>query len=329
MLQVKKHWLVTGCAGFIASNILEFLLLNDQKVVGLDNFATGYQRNLDEVQRTVGDEKWQNFTFIQGDIRDLDTCIKATKGVDVVLHHAALGSVPRSINDPLTSHEVNVTGFLNVLKAAVDNKVQRFVYASSSSVYGDHPDLPKVEDRIGRQLSPYAVTKYADELYANVFAKTYGIEVIGLRYFNVFGKRQDPDGAYAAVIPLWFKAVLNNVPPIVNGDGSTSRDFCYIDNVVQMNFLSGITQNKAAVNRVYNVAYGEQTTLNQLFQYIKLLADKNSQLLPEYRDFRNGDIAHSLANINLAKELLGYTPKYNVTDGLKLAAGWYKNFFSC
>ena len=309
MLQVKKHWLVTGCAGFIASNILEFLLLNDQKVVGLDNFSTGYQHNLDEVKQTVGDEKWQNFTFIEGDIRDLNTCISATQGVDVVLHHAALGSVPRSINDPLTSHEVNVTGFLNVLKAAIDNKVNRFVYASSSSVYGDHPDLPKEEGKIGRQLSPYAVTKYADELYANVFAKVYGIEVIGLRYFNVFGKRQDPEGAYAAVIPLWFKAILNNSPPMLNGDGSTSRDFCYIDNVVQMNILSGITQNQSAINKVYNVAYGEQTTLNQLFNYIKNLVNASSDLSPQYQDFRSGDIAHSLANINL------------------LAANWYKDFF--
>lgn len=329
MLVIDKQykWLVTGCAGFIGSNLLEFLLKNNQQVVGLDNFATGFQHNLDEVRCIVGEDKWSNFSFIEGDIRDFATCVRATTNVDSILHQAALGSVPRSINDPITSHSVNVTGFLNMLKAAVDNKVKRFVYASSSSVYGDHPDLPKQEHKIGQQLSPYAVTKYSDELYAGVFAKTYDIETIGLRYFNVFGARQDPNGAYAAVIPLWFKAVLNNEAPYINGDGETSRDFCYIDNVVAMNVLCGITSNKEAVNRVYNVAYGGQTTLNQLFEYIKNLVDSKSALSPLYRDFRQGDVRHSLADISLARRLVGYDPKYSVTDGLKIAGTWYKNFF--
>jgi UDP-N-acetylglucosamine/UDP-N-acetylgalactosamine 4-epimerase len=320
-------WLVTGCAGFIGSNILEFLLKNNQKVFGLDNFVTGHRRNLDEVERLVGKISWANFTFIEGDIRDFSTCLQATQNVDIVLHQAALGSIPRSINDPLTTHEVNVTGFLNVLKASIDNKVKRFVYASSSSVYGDNLNLPKQEHKIGNQLSPYAVTKYSDEIYANVFAKTYGIEVIGLRYFNVFGVRQDPEGAYAAVIPLWFKAVLNNEQPIINGDGETSRDFCYIDNVVQMNILCGLTKNHEALNRVYNVACGDQTTLNQLFEYIKNLVDKDSVLNPVYHEFRTGDIRHSLADISMAQNLIGYDPKHDILDGLAKASGWYKSFF--
>lgn len=326
-LNNENTWLVTGCAGFIGSNILEFLLTNNQKVVGLDNFSTGFRRNLDDVRSIVGD-KWSNFEFIEGDIRDFATCVMATKGVNIVLHQAALGSVPRSINDPITSHNVNVTGFLNVLKACVDNKVRRIVYASSSSVYGDHPDLPKQESVIGNQLSPYAVTKYSNELYAGVFAKTYGLETIGLRYFNVFGKRQDPDGAYAAVIPLWFKAVINNEAPYINGDGETSRDFCYINNVVQMNVKAGITDNKNAVNKVYNVACGTQTTLNQLFDYIRTIVDANSTLTPIYREFRGGDVRHSLANISQASSLVGYEPQYQVLDGLNLAASWYKSFFT-
>lgn len=325
-LNEQKTWLVTGCAGFIGSNILEYLLKNDQKVIGLDNFSTGFQHNLDDVCNIVGESKWRNFTFIEGDIRNFKTCLIATMDVDIVIHQAALGSVPRSIADPITSHEVNVTGTVNMLKASVDNKVKRFVYASSSSVYGDHPDLPKVEDQIGRQLSPYAVTKYACELYALVFAKTYGIETIGLRYFNVFGRRQDPSGAYAAVIPLWFKAVLNNESPYINGDGETSRDFCYIDNVVQMNVRSGIVDNPVAVNQVYNVAYGDQTTLNQLFDYIRSLVDSSSSLAPTYRDFRAGDVRHSLANISKARELVGYAPEYDILKGLELATDWYKEF---
>lgn len=326
---LKNHqykWLVTGCAGFIGSNILEFLLLNNQVVTGLDNFATGFQRNLDEVKNTVGDAAWQNFKFIEGDIRDIDLCRNATINIDFVIHQAALGSVPRSINDPLTSHDVNVNGFLNVLKSSVENKVKRFVYASSSSVYGDHPDLPKIESKIGNQLSPYAVTKYINELYANVFAKTYGIEVIGLRYFNVFGKRQDPSGAYAAVIPLWFKAILNNDSPKINGDGTTSRDFCYIDNVVNMNVLCALTENENAINRVYNVACNEQTSLNQLFEYIKQTVQVNVTLDPIYGDFRVGDVKHSLADISNAQSLIGYQPKIKIKDGLKLAGNWYKTF---
>lgn len=326
-LNNSNTWLVTGCAGFIGSNILEFLLTHNQKVIGLDNFSTGFQRNLDDVKASVGDG-WTNFTFIEGDIRDFATCLTATMGIDIVVHQAALGSVPRSINDPITSHNVNVTGFLNVLKASVDNKVKRIVYASSSSVYGDHPDLPKQENVIGNQLSPYAVTKYSNELYAAVFAKTYGIETIGLRYFNVFGKRQDPDGAYAAVIPLWFKAVINNEAPYINGDGETSRDFCYIDNVVQMNIRAGITENKEAVNKVYNVACGKQTSLNELFGYIRNLVNADSTLSPIYRDFRGGDVRHSLADISLASSLLGYDPQYQILDGLNLASSWYKSFFA-
>ncbi len=326
-LNQRKKWLVTGCAGFIGSNILEFLLNNDQEVVGLDNFATGFQHNLDEVRNLVGEVKWQKFKFVEGDIRNYSACLNATAGVGIVIHQAALGSVPRSINDPITSHDVNVSGFVNILKACVDNKVKRFVYASSSSVYGDHPDLPKVEHKIGSQLSPYAVTKYANELYALVFAKTYGIETIGLRYFNVFGQRQDPNGAYAAVIPLWFKALLNNDAPFINGDGETSRDFCYIKNVVQMNIKAAITNNPNALNKVYNVACGEQTTLNQLFTMIKDLIDPASLVQPVYRDFRGGDIRHSLADISMAKTLVNYDPQYTIQQGLEEAASWYKSFF--
>ncbi len=326
-LSENKTWLVTGCAGFIGSNILEFLLKNEQNVIGLDNFSTGFQHNLDEVQNVVGMKKWQNFNFIKGDIRDFETCYNSTKNVDIVIHQAALGSIPRSINDPLTTHNVNITGLVNMLKASSDNKIHRFVYASSSSVYGDSTALPKKEHLIGNQLSPYAVTKYSNELYANVFAKSYNMETIGLRYFNVFGKRQDPHGAYAAVIPLWFKAILNNEEVFINGDGETSRDFCYIDNVVEMNILCGLTNNKNAINKIYNVACNEQTTLNQLFHHIKQIINFNNNMKPTYRDYRNGDIRHSLADISLAQELIGYNPKYKILDGLKLAANWYKDFF--
>lgn len=327
-LHIKKKWLITGVAGFIGSNLLEYLLQNNQQVVGVDNFSTGFQRNFDEVRQIVGKAKWQNFTFIDGDLCNYEVCNKACDSIDVVLHQAALGSVPRSIADPVRSHANNTTTIVNMLKAAVDNKVKRFIYASSSSVYGDHPDLPKQEHRIGDQLSPYAVTKYCCELYAGVFAKTYGIETIGLRYFNVFGRRQDPDGAYAAVIPLWFKAIMNGESPNINGDGETSRDFCYIDNVVQANILAGITENNLAINRVYNVAYGDRTTLNQLFHHLKSIIAPDSSLQPSYRDFRSGDVRHSLADISVARELLGYSPQYKLIDGLNLAATWYKEFLN-
>ena len=325
-LKFSKKWLITGVAGFIGSNLLEYLLQNNQQVVGVDNFSTGFQRNLGEVKLLVGEAKWQNFTFVEGDLCNFEICSKVCDGVDIILHQAALGSVPRSIADPVRSHANNTTAIVNMLKAAVDNKVKRFVYASSSSVYGDHPDLPKQEDKIGNQLSPYAVTKYCCELYAGVFAKTYGIETIGLRYFNVFGRRQDPDGAYAAVIPLWFKAIMNEESPYINGDGETSRDFCYIDNVVQANTLAGITENNLAVNRVYNVAYGDRTTLNELFNHLKSIIAPNSTLHPVYRDFRSGDVRHSLADISVARELLGYDPQYKIIDGLNLAAKWYQEF---
>jgi UDP-N-acetylglucosamine/UDP-N-acetylgalactosamine 4-epimerase len=259
----RYRWLVTGAAGFIGSNLVETLLRLNQSVVGLDNFATGHQHNLDQVQALVGAEAWNNFHFIRGDICDLDTCRKACEKMDFVLHHAALGSVPRSIEDPLLSNHSNVTGFVNMLVAARDAKVKRFVYAASSSTYGDHPALPKVEDQIGKPLSPYAVTKYVNELYADVFASCYGMETIGLRYFNIFGPRQDPDGAYAAVIPKWIAAMIKNETLEINGDGETSRDFCYVDNAVQANILSALTTNKPAVNEVYNVAVNERTTLNQ------------------------------------------------------------------
>lgn len=259
-----KHWLITGVAGFIGSNLLEMLLKLNQKVVGLDNFDTGYQKNLDEVKGLVSEQQWQNFSFIEGDIRDFDTCLKAAKGVDYVLHQAALGSVPRSIADPITTNSANITGFLNMLEAAKQNEVTSFVYAASSSTYGDHPALPKVEENIGNPLSPYAVTKYVNELYADVYSRTYGFNCIGLRYFNVFGRRQDPDGAYAAVIPKWTASMIKGEQVFINGDGLTSRDFCYIENTVQMNILAATGSDEAKAN-VYNVAVGDRTTLNDLF----------------------------------------------------------------
>lgn len=325
--QYPKKWLVTGVAGFIGSNLLEALLKLEQKVVGLDNFSTGFQKNLDEVQGLVSKEQWQRFRFIKGDIRDLETCRRACDGVDYVLHQAALGSVPRSVNDPVTTNENNTTGFLNMLVAARDQKVTRFVYAASSSTYGDHPGLPKVEDRIGRPLSPYAVTKYVNELYADVFARTYGFKTVGLRYFNIFGPRQDPNGAYAAVIPLWFAGLIKGDPCFINGDGETSRDFCYIDNCVQANILAALSEREDAVNQVYNIAFGERTTLKELFLLIR---DKVAGELPsagkaepEFRDFRAGDVRHSLANIGKATSLLGYVPRFSVRDGLDRCATWY------
>jgi UDP-N-acetylglucosamine 4-epimerase len=320
-----RRWLVTGAAGFIGSNLVETLLRNGQKVVGLDNFATGYQRNLDEVRALVG-ANWQNFSFIRGDIVDLATCQRACQGIEMVLHQAALGSVPRSIEDPLATHHANVTGFANILTAARDAKA-RFVYAASSSTYGDHPGLPKVEDEIGRPLSPYAVTKYANELYAEVYARCYGMATIGLRYFNVFGPRQDPDGAYAAVIPKWIAAMIRNEEVVINGDGETSRDFCYIDNAVQANILAATTSNAAALNQVYNVAVGERTTLNELFDAQRTLLVERfphlEALRPRYQDFRPGDVRHSQADISKARALLGFEPTHRIGDGLAESMPWY------
>lgn len=326
-----KAWLITGVAGFVGSNLLENLLKLDQTVIGLDNFWSGYRHNLDEVRQLVSAEQWHRFTFINGDICDLETCREACASVDYVLHQAALGSVPRSIEDPILTNAANVTGFLNMLTAARDARVKRFVYAASSSTYGDHPDLPKQEDTIGRPLSPYAVTKYVDELYADVFALTYGLKSIGLRYFNVFGPRQDPNGAYAAVIPKWFWGLLDGGPVYINGDGETSRDFCFIDNCVQANILAATTENLQAFGQIYNVAFGKSTTLNELFQLIKELVDewnpKSRGVVPEYRDFRPGDVRHSLADITKAKKLLGYEPIFSIREGLELTAKWYLMFF--
>lgn len=323
-----QTWLVTGCAGFIGSNLLESLLQLGQTVVGLDNFSTGHQYNLDEVERGVGADAWARFTFHQGDIRDLDTCRKALSGVDFVLHQAALGSVPRSINDPITTNSVNVDGFLNMLVAARDEKVQGFVYAASSSTYGDHEALPKVEDIIGKPLSPYAVTKYVNELYADVFARAYGFGSIGLRYFNVFGKRQDPNGAYAAVIPKWISAMIKGEDVVVNGDGDTSRDFCFIDNVVQANILAALAQPDG-VNQVYNVAYNARTSLNELFEYLAKALGNNGIVYdkpPVHADFRAGDVRHSQADISKARTLLGYEPMHNIVQGLEVSMPWYTQF---
>ena len=322
-----KRWLVTGVAGFIGSNLLETLLNLGQTVTGLDNFATGYQHNLDMVRDAVGETHWANFNFINGDIRDLAACRQACHSVDYVLHQAAIGSVPRSLDDPIFTNENNISGFLNMLVAARDAGVQSFVYAASSSTYGDEPTLPKREDRIGKPLSPYAVTKYVNELYADVFASAYGFRSIGLRYFNIFGQRQDPEGAYAAVIPLWFAALLQNRPIFINGDGETSRDFCFIENCVQANLLAACSDNDAAKNQVYNVAFSERTTLNELFAILReevaMRRLDAASRQPEYRDFRAGDVRHSLADIAKASTLLGYAPEYNVRQGLKKAADWY------
>src|SRR5690554_4032466 len=320
-----KTWLITGVAGFIGSNLLETLLKLNQKVVGLDNFATGHQHNLDEVQSLVSPEQWAGFNFIQGDIRNLEDCQTACQGVDYVLHQAALGSVPRSINDPITTNSTNIDGFLNMLVAARDAKVQSFTYAASSSTYGDHPALPKVEDNIGKPLSPYAVTKYVNELYADVFAKTYGFNCIGLRYFNVFGKRQDPNGAYAAVIPKWTAAMIQDEELFINGDGETSRDFCFIENAVQANLLAAVADDHAK-NEVYNVAVGDRTTLNDLFHALQAALVENGKTYnnqPVYRDFRAGDVRHSQADIDKAQRLLGYAPEYRIMEGIAKAMQWY------
>lgn len=326
-LSNEQHtWLITGVAGFIGSNLLETLLRLNQRVVGLDNFSTGHQRNLDEVQTLVTEEQWRNFTQVTGDIRNPGDCRQVCEGVDYVLHQAALGSVPRSLADPLTTNEVNVSGFLNMLDAARHAGVKRLVYAASSSTYGDHPGLPKVEDRIGRPLSPYAVTKYVNELYADVFARCYGFETVGLRYFNVFGPRQDPNGAYAAVIPKWTAALLRNEPVFVNGDGETSRDFCFVANAVQANLLAAMTADANSTNQVFNIAVGDRTTLNTLLGMLQrslAALDIVCQVEPHHRDFREGDVRHSQASIDKAKQSLGYCPTHTLENGVKQAMPWY------
>ena len=326
--QAPKMWLVTGVAGFIGSNLLETLLKLDQKVVGLDNFATGHQYNLDEVQTLVSPAQWNNFSFIEGDIRHFEDCQKACMNVDYVLHQAALGSVPRSIADPITTNATNITGFLNMLTAARDAKVSSFTYAASSSTYGDHPALPKVEENIGNPLSPYAVTKYVNELYADVFARTYAFKTIGLRYFNVFGKRQDPNGAYAAVIPKWTAAMIAGDEVFINGDGETSRDFCFIENTVQANILAAIA-NDEAKNQVYNVAVGDRTTLNDLFNALQAALNENGVTYnkkPVYREFRAGDVRHSQASIAKIEQFLDYKPEFNINQGINIAMPWYIKF---
>lgn len=331
LAQTRHTWLVTGVAGFIGSNLLEALLQLDQRVFGLDNFSTGHQRNLDDVQACVAPAQWSNFTLLKGDIRNPHDCRLAVADVDYVLHEAALGSVPRSLADPVSTNLTNIDGFLNMLVAARDahggRGIKRFVYAASSSTYGDHPGLPKVEDLIGRPLSPYAVTKLVNELYADVFARAYGVECIGLRYFNVFGKRQDPEGAYAAVIPKWVSSMIRGDAVLINGDGETSRDFCFVENVVQANLLAALTTDRDARNQVYNVAVGERTTLNGLFTLLReiLLPDfphlANSQ--PSYGPFRPGDVRHSLASIEKASTRLGYEPSHRLESGLRAAMQWY------
>jgi len=329
--QDRKVWLITGVAGFIGSNLLEHLLKLDQVVIGIDNFSTGYQSNLDEVKSQVSTSQWGSFKFMRGDIRNADECLDACKGVDYVLHQAALGSVPRSINDPIATNATNISGFLNMLVAARDQKVKSFTYAASSSTYGDHPALPKVEGTIGKPLSPYAVTKLVNELYADVFAKTYSFNTIGLRYFNVFGKRQNPNGAYAAVIPKWTSSIIQGVDIFINGDGETSRDFCFIENAVQANLLAA-TAKSSAKNQVYNCAVGDRTTLNDLFGMIQRALIENgidSIDTPNYRDFRNGDVRHSQADISKAVNILGYAPEWRINAGITNSMPWYvKNLTS-
>ena len=318
--------LVTGGAGFIGSNLIETLLKQDNRVVCLDNFSTGKRENIAPYLNHP------NFTLIEGDIRNMEDCKKATEGMEYLLHQAALGSVPRSINDPVTTNNVNIGGFVNMLVAARDSGIKRFVYAASSSTYGDHPALPKVEEHIGKPLSPYAVTKYVNELYASVFADLYGMEIIGLRYFNVFGKRQDPDGAYAAVIPKFIKSLIDGIPPVINGDGNHTRDFTYIENVVQVNQLALLTQNHEALNTVYNVAFGDNASLNELYNQLTGLLSKYNPAIagiqPIYGPPRKGDILHSLASIEKARRLLGYNPEYSLKDGLQEAIQWYYEYLS-
>lgn len=320
-----KRWLVTGVAGFIGSNLLDFLLTNNQIVVGLDNFATGFQHNLDEIKTKVSSEQWANFTFIQGDIRCLETCQMACQNVDYVLQQAALGSVPRSINDPITSNATNISGFLNMLVAARDACVQSFTYAASSSTYGDHTALPKIEERIGKPLSPYAVTKYVNELYADVFAQTYNFNTIGLRYFNVFGPRQNRQGAYAAVIPTWIISMIENKDIYIHGDGETSRDFCFIENVIEANILAATAEEKAK-NNVYNVALNDRTSLNQLFFHLKESLTAfgiHYQKSPIYQDFRPGDVKHTQGEISKAMHYLGYRPQFNIIAGIEKTMSWF------
>ena len=318
---MKSSILITGGAGFIGSNLCDYFLSEGHKVTCLDNFATGHRRNLKDFINN------KNFQLIEGDIRNLEDCQNAVKGVDYVLHQAALGSVPRSLNDPITTNDVNVSGFLNMLIASRDAKINRFVYAASSSTYGDSQGLPKVEDVIGKPLSPYAITKYVNELYAEIFSRTYGLETIGLRYFNVFGRKQDPNGAYAAVIPKFVMQLMQLESPKINGDGNYSRDFTYIDNVIQMNELAMTTQNPEAINTIYNTAYGDRNTLNNLVDYLKeYLTHYNPKIADvaiEYGPNRAGDIPHSLASIDKAKTLLGYDPKYSLQEGLREAVDWY------
>ncbi len=327
LVQSPRTWLVTGVAGFIGCNLLKELLTLHQQVVGLDNFATGRHENLKQIEAAVGPGLWKNFRFINGDICDLDTCHEAVKGVQAVLHQAALGSVPRSIEDPVRTNRVNIDGFLNMLVATRDAGVKRFVYAASSSTYGDHPDLPKIEDRIGKPLSPYAVTKLVNELYADVFGRCYGLNTIGLRYFNIFGPHQDPDGAYAAVIPKWIAAMHKGDSVFINGDGNTSRDFCYVANAVQANLLAATTDNPDAFNQIYNVAVGDRTTLSTLHGLIKSELQTHLPSLqiaaPEYRDFRAGDVRHSQASIDKAHSRLGYEPSHTIALGMKEAMAWY------
>ena len=322
-----RTWLVTGVAGFIGSNLLEGLLNLGQRVIGFDNFSTGYRRNLEDVRKEIPGKAWERFRFLEGDIRNLSDCQKACEGVDYVLHQAALGSVPRSVDDPIQTNQSNVDGFLNMLVAARDAGVKRFVYASSSAIYGDSADLPKREDKVGLPLSPYAVTKSVNELYADVFSKLYGLVSMGLRYFNVFGKRQDPKGAYAAVIPKWIGLMLNGEIPTIDGDGETTRDFCYIENVIQANLLSALTDNGGAMNKVYNIAFGKQTSLNQLYGLIRDEVSKYKsgikKVEPVYGPFRMGDIRHSLADISKAKNLLEYQPEYDVAQGMGYSIPWY------
>jgi UDP-N-acetylglucosamine 4-epimerase len=320
-----QKWLVTGVAGFIGSNLLERLLKLDQHVVGLDNFATGHQSNLDEVKTIVSEEQWARFKFVKGDICDMQDCQQACFGVDHVLHQAALGSVPRSIKDPIASNATNISGFLNMLVAARDVGAKSFTYAASSSIYGDHSALPKVEENIGKPMSPYAVTKYVNELYADVFSKMYGFKSIGLRYFNVFGKRQDPNGAYAAVIPKWTEAMIGGKEVLINGDGETSRDFCFIENAVQANILAAMASQDAK-NQVYNVAVGDRTTLNNLYQVIQMALKANGisyDLKPVYRDFRTGDVRHSQADVSKAFSQLGYIPQHQISEGIAITMPWY------
>ncbi|MDP1636840.1 MAG: NAD-dependent epimerase/dehydratase family protein [Candidatus Nitrotoga sp.] len=325
--QEPRVWLVTGAAGFIGSNLVETLLKLDQHVIGLDNFTTGYRENLKEVEHCVTTQQWAGFRIMDGDIRDLSICREAVSGVDYVLHQAALGSVPRSLEDPILTNENNISGFLNMLVAARDAAVKRFIYAASSSTYGDHPGLPKIENLIGKPLSPYAVTKYVNELYADVFSRCYGFHTIGLRYFNIFGRRQDPNGAYAAVIPKWVACMIKNKPVYINGDGETSRDFCYIDNAVQANLLAATVQDIASANQVYNIAVGDRTTLNNLFDKCRILLLPHfphlKEFKPVYRDFRAGDVRHSQADISKAQSLLGYVPSHAIAQGLEESMAWY------